>query len=115
MSFNAGPLTDPVDPRAVKAFASVQKAQRPPKSAINIFALVFIAVVGTIVLSTSLIAFLGGAFYAVSRGTVPSSSFVILAVLIGVILSVIVYLTWLGAKKRRIARYRLSQFASANN
>ena len=104
-SFDARPLTDPVDPKAVKAFfrdlRSGRSRSRTSATVVTVLAIGIFAVVFTL---------LAGVFLATGlsrRAALPFVLFIVVFAIAGV---------WIffGARRGRVARYRLSRFATAN-
>lgn len=112
ISFDARPLTDPVDPRAVRAFAAEMRARGSSMTATRIVMIVVISVVGVVFLGILLPTV---ALLAASAGR--GGSFIALLPVLIVIAVVIGFgiLAWSSFRRGRAARYRLSRFAAANN
>lgn len=114
--FDARPLTEPVDAHSVRAFTAAMRARGAgPSAAMTIVPLIIAVFIGVTIFSISvpLIAFAASAF----SGGDPALT-VLFAVLFIVVdagvLAGIGLLIWSSARKGRIARYRLHQFAQAN-
>ncbi|MGM7670613.1 hypothetical protein [Microbacterium sp. A93] len=113
ISFDARPLTDPVAPGAVSAFVSAMRARRPSSmTATKIFIIVIGSIVGfgflTILLLTTSMLLAG-----ISNG---GPLIMLMPVLIIVGIAVVFGLVfWSSSRQDKIARYRISQFAAANN
>jgi hypothetical protein len=111
-SFDTSPLTDPVDPRAVSAFAAELRSRRAPQSVSSIVFTTIFVVLGGALLVWGLdvpglfLSLLGEGGHI---GGIPLFSVVvpILAVLVGVT-------TWARWRSARIRRWRLGRFAQAN-
>ncbi|WP_431074997.1 hypothetical protein [Microbacterium phyllosphaerae] len=109
-SFDAAPLTDPVDPKAVSAFAAELRARGGTgMTASTIIAIVIVGIMALIGVPI-LVATIG------SMTTSPGGSgFAGVGVLlfggVGVILVVGAVIGW---RRARVTRYRLSRFAQAN-
>ncbi|MDN3445202.1 hypothetical protein [Microbacterium sp. APC 3901] len=109
-TFDAAPLTDPVDPKAVTAFAAELRARGSSGTrGTTIFAIVVISLMALVVVPVvfmtivSIVSTPGGSGFA----TVPLVIFGVIAVMIavgGVI----------GWRRARVTRYRLHRFAQAN-
>ncbi|MDQ0643506.1 hypothetical protein [Microbacterium murale] len=113
MTFDARPLTEPVDPRAVRTFTAAMRARSTSSaSASKVIVIVVTAFIG-LVFAMILIPTIGLLLAGVSQGGPP---FLLLPV---AIIAVIVVggglLVWFSYRSSRIARYRLSRFAAANN
>lgn len=111
-TFDARPLTDPVDPRAVSAFAADLKARRSPASAgtvagtvIGIVVLVFVGVIGLGVVGATL-------SRAALSGNSAGLSFFIVLLLVAA--GATVAIVWAVSRANRIRRYRIGTFAHAN-
>ncbi|MGL3148724.1 hypothetical protein ACSS7Z_00045 [Microbacterium sp. A82] len=113
IAFDARPLTDPVAPGAVRAFVSAMRARRSSSmTGTKVLMIIIFSVIGIVFLAillpmTSLL--LAG----LSNGGPP---FILLPVVIITFLAIgLGLLIWSTNRSARIARYRLSQFAAANN
>ncbi|HWS49617.1 MAG TPA: hypothetical protein VN241_01275 [Microbacterium sp.] len=109
-SFDARPLTEPVDARAVKAFAAELRARGAGRaSASTIIGIVVLVIAGVVFvpIAVSLVATLASA-----SGS-PGSAAVVLVLALIVIAGVGV-LIWAGVRRARVTRYRLDRFARAN-
>ncbi|MFJ2544145.1 hypothetical protein [Microbacterium sp. NPDC087589] len=109
-TFDAAPLTEPVDPKAVTAFAAELRARGSSGTrGTTIFAIVVIALMALVVVPVvfmtivSMVSTPGGSGFA----AVPLVIFGVIAVVIG-IGGVI------GWRRARVTRYRLHRFAQAN-
>jgi len=106
-SFDARPLTDPVDPRAVGAFAAELRARGTSGvSASSIIAIVVFGVVFLVAMS-----FVGATMVSMFTDPGPSSIVgigILAAAVIGIVIAVV------GWRRSRVARYRLDAFARAN-
>ncbi|WP_341955874.1 hypothetical protein [Microbacterium sp. LWH13-1.2] len=109
-SFDAAPLTDPVDPKAVTAFAAELRARGSSgTNASSIIAIVVVALMALIVVPVifttivSMVSTPGGSGFA----TVPLVIFGVLAVVIAIG-------SFVGWRRARVTRYRLHRFAQAN-
>lgn len=113
VTFDARALTEPVEAKAVSAFAKQVKARRTSStSASKVIIIVVASFIGLVFLSilipTTMLLLAG-----VSRG---GPSFMLLpVVLIAVVALSIGLFAWLGYRRGRVADYRLSRFAAANN
>ena len=110
--FDARPLTDPVDPRAVTAFLREMRAQHPP-TATAVIPWVLFGAVGLMfafVLITVSVGIASSGAFGGSVGPLllPALIFVSVAAVIAVI-TVVAY------RRRRVERYRIARFAAANN
>ena len=110
--FDARPLTDPVDPRAVSAFQREMRAQHPPTAA-SIVAWVLFAVIGIVMALSTLVVIIAMASTTAVSGarpaiSIPAVMFIAIAV-IAAIIGVVAY------RRRRVERYRIARFAAANN
>ncbi|MFJ2551865.1 hypothetical protein [Microbacterium sp. NPDC087591] len=110
LTFDAAPLTDPVDPAAVRAFAAEVRARGAQGPAISTIIGIVVAVVVTLVLVPTVVTvILSLASASGSPGTAA-----IPLLLIGLVLAAIGIMVWLGWRNGRDTRYRLSRFAQAN-
>ena len=110
LTFDAGPLTDPVDPAAVRAFAAEARARGTQGPAISTIIGVVVAVVVALVLVPTVVTvILSLASFSDSPGAAA-----IPLVLIGLVLAAIGIMFWLGWRNARDTRYRLDRFAHAN-
>lgn len=111
LRFDARPLTDPVDPRAVSAFAREMRVKHPPTTA-TIITWVIFGVIAAIITGSALTVMAGvGAMLATSGDatlSIPVLIFAAIAALVGMI-AVFAY------RRRRVERYRIARFAAANN
>ena len=109
-TFDAAPLTDPVDPKAVTAFAAELRARGSSgATGSTIFAIVIVALmalVGVPVLVTTI----------VSMASTPGGSGIatVPLVIFGVVALVIAVGSVIGWRRARVTRYRLNRFAQAN-
>ncbi|WP_337000931.1 MULTISPECIES: hypothetical protein [unclassified Microbacterium] len=109
-TFDARPLTDPVDPAAVRAFAAELRSRQATgvsaSTVIGIVAVSIAAVVMIPVLATVIVTFasFGGSSFA---GVVPLLLITLLLAAVGVMI-------WLGVRNAQATRYRLHRFAQAN-
>ncbi|WP_353112550.1 hypothetical protein [Microbacterium sp.] len=113
VSFDARPLTDPVDPRAVAAFDQQLKQMAAPTSAGRTIAYVILVVVGIFAIAPILLVF-------AAIATIPSSGFLgsigstvfflfIVGLAVGLVLLIVAQ-----RRRARIQRFRIAQFAFAN-
>lgn len=114
-TFDARPLTAPVDRRAVSAFWREIRA-RHPRSTGQTVALVLTLLIGAFVAVTFI--GVGGTMLAVfasafSRGGMSPLLFVVPILIVGIIAAIVVggIVAW---RRKRVQRYRIAQFASAN-
>jgi hypothetical protein len=110
VAFDAHPLTEPVDPRAVSAFAAELRARQTSSS--NVSTIIGLVIAGIAVLTVvPIVVVVAGLLATTDRGGLALIPLVlILAVGIGIGL-----IAWFSVRARRITRYRLSRFAAANN
>ena len=112
MRFDARPLTDPVDPRAVTAFVREQRVRHPP-TALAVVAWVILLVIAVIIVFAAATIVIGVASTIALGGNgggmllVPLVIFVVL-VAGGGALALVAY------RRRRVERYRIARFAAAN-
>ncbi|MCE7481631.1 MULTISPECIES: hypothetical protein [Microbacterium] len=113
LSFDARALTEPVDPRAVRAFSAAARAGSASSTSATKVITIVVASFISLVFLTILIPTVSLLMAGISRG---GPLFMLLPV---VIIAVIVIggglLVWFSFRNRRIANYRLSRFAAANN
>ncbi|MGK3949410.1 hypothetical protein [Microbacterium sp. K2] len=109
-TFDAAPLTEPVDPKAVTAFAAELRARGSSGTrGTTIFAIVVISLMALVVVPVvfmtivSIVSTPGGSGFA----TVPLVIFGVIAVMIAVG-------SFIGWRRARVTRYRLHRFAQAN-
>ena len=110
ITFDARPLTDPVDAAAVRAFtAELRARQSTTVSTSTIIGIVAVSVAGVVVLPifVTIILSLASASGSPGIAAVP-------LVLIGLVLIAVVLMIWLGVRNGQATRYRLSRFAQAN-
>lgn len=109
VTFDVRPLTDPVDPRAVRAFAAEMRARRTWKpSAGSVLGIVAGIVAAIVCVPILLLTVLGVAMQGFpSNAVVPS-------VLIVVALASTGAVALAGWRRSRVKRYRLARFAAAN-
>lgn len=106
--FDARPLTEPVDPKAVSAFAREMRARGA--GGINVGAIIAIVIVSIMLLVAAPMLIMAAAAGVRSGSLIvalPFLVFVIVALGLGIGFFV-------GFRRKRIKRYRLSQFAAAN-
>ncbi|MDQ0727557.1 hypothetical protein [Microbacterium sp. W4I20] len=110
MTFDARPLTDPVDASAVRAFAAeVRSRQTVGASASTIIGIVAVCFAGVVMLPIFVTVILS---LAASTGSPVSAA--IPLVLVALVLVGIVVMIWFGVRNAQATRYRLSRFAQAN-
>ncbi len=109
-TFDAGPLTDPVDPAAVRAFAAELRARGTQGPAISTIIGIIVAVVVALVLVPTVVTVI---LSLASFSDSPGAAAVPL-LLIGLVLAAIGIMVWLGWRNGRDTRYRLDRFAQAN-
>ncbi|MGP6178630.1 hypothetical protein ACTU6U_15165 [Microbacterium sp. A196] len=109
-TFDARPLTEPVDPRAVSAFAAEMKSRRSGSTtALTVIAIV-VAVIAVLIIVPMMFVFtvtiiIGyNSFIAV----LPLLFIAFVGVAVGIV-------AWLSVRRRRVADFRLDRFAAANN
>ncbi|WP_164233978.1 DUF898 domain-containing protein [Microbacterium hydrocarbonoxydans] len=110
LSFDASALTEPVDPRAVSAFAAELRARR--RSGISVAAIIilaFVIVAGMVIVPTvfSLLIGIGQSGHAPVVAALPML-FILFVILVGG------GIAWAGWRSARVTRYRLNRFAQAN-
>nr|WP_314845296.1 hypothetical protein [uncultured Microbacterium sp.] len=109
-SFDARPLTEPVDPRAVSAFATELRSRgSSTTSASSIIAIVICVVVALIAVPLIVSSFVGLASSSGSSGI--GGMLLIVFVGVAVVGGVIGVSSW---RRARVVRYRLNNFARAN-
>lgn len=111
VAFDARPLTEPVDPKAVSAFVAEMKARRSSSgmtagTVIGIVIGILCLAIGLPILVT-MFALLSSQGFS-SPAMIPFAIFGVLVVGIGVG-------AFFSHRKKRVMRYRLSRFAAANN
>lgn len=107
-SFDARPLTEPVDSKNVKAFIRETGATRDAAILTTVFLIVALAVVAFVVIPQLVIAI------ASSQPTrSPLSLIVPLGVAAFIVIGIVLAVR--SFRRGRVARYRIAQFAAANN
>lgn len=109
-TFDAGPLTEPVDAAAVRAFAAELRSR--PTAGLS--ASTIIGIVAMTVAAIVLLPLLVGVILSLgSFGTSPAVAAIPL-VLIFLLLAAVGVMIWLAARNAQARRYRLHRFAQAN-
>ena len=108
-TFDARPLTEPVDAAAVRAFAELRSRQSTSMSASTIIGIVAVAI-GAIVLIPMLVTLV----LSIASFGGSAASAAIPLVLIALLLAAVGVLIWLGVRNAQATRYRLHRFAQAN-
>ncbi|WAA66119.1 hypothetical protein [Microbacterium oxydans] len=109
-TFDARPLTEPVDPAAVRAFAAeLRSRQSTSMSASTIIGIVAVAVAAVVMLPILVTLFVSLASFGDS-----AASAAIPLVLIALLLAAVGVMIWLGVRNAQATRYRLHRFAQAN-
>lgn len=114
--FDARPLTDPVDNRAVHAFTSQMRARGTRSSSATTIIAIIVVVIIAAVFAAVAIPLLALIVVSAAREN-PALAAVVAAiavVIIAGILTGIGMLIWSSVRKNRVARYRLHRFAQAN-
>ncbi|MFD7869144.1 hypothetical protein ACFV3I_01490 [Microbacterium sp. NPDC059771] len=109
-SFDARPLTEPVDPAAVRAFAAELRSRRTSGMAVSsIIAIVAVSIAGLVMLPILFTVVLSLAASTGSPGAaaIPLVLIVLLAAAVGVLI-------WMAVRNGQATRYRLHRFAQAN-
>lgn len=110
VSFDSRPLTEPVDPQAVRAFAAELRARGATAlsggAVVGIVVGILAALVAIPVLATGVLA-LSASRSGLGTALIP-------LVLIGVAVVLVIVFSVTGWRRSRITRYRLSRFAQAN-
>ena len=110
LRFDASALTEPVDPRAVRAFAAELKARRTSViSVASIITIAVVAVAGLVIVPTmfALVVGIAQSGHAPFVAALPMLFILLVVVLFGGI-------AWAGWRTARVTRYRLNRFAQAN-
>lgn len=113
ISFDARALTEPVDPRAVKAFTAAMRARGGTSMPVGtIIAIVVVSVFGVLFLGMLI-----PLFTLMLRSFTSGGSPLILlpVIVVATIITIGGIIAWSAMHKGRVVRYRLSQFAAANN
>ncbi|MEU4014290.1 hypothetical protein AB0E56_03405 [Microbacterium sp. NPDC028030] len=109
-SFDARPLTEPVDAAAVRAFAAELRSR--PSSGMSVSTIIGIA--GAAIAAVVLIPTLAGLVLSLaSFGDSPAAAAVPLALIV-LLLAAVGVLIWMGVRNAQTTRYRLHRFAQAN-
>ncbi|WP_243228460.1 DUF3137 domain-containing protein [Microbacterium sp. CIAB417] len=111
VAFDASPLTNPVDPKAVSAFVAEMRARRP-RQGLGAGGVIGI-VVGVLALTIAVPIGIGAIALVVADGFPPALAIpltIFLAIFVGVGLA-----SFFAYRQSRVTRYRLSRFAAANN
>lgn len=109
-TFDARPLTDPVDPAAVRAFAAEVRARGTGGPAIATVIGIVVAAIAAVVLIPTLV----GVVVSLASFSDSPATAAIPLLLIALVLAAIGVLVWLGWRNGRDTRYRLNRFAQAN-
>ncbi|MEJ1089675.1 hypothetical protein WDU99_15275 [Microbacterium sp. Mu-80] len=114
-SFDARPLTDPVDSRAVREFWREVRTRHPRSTAQTVSMVITIVVVAFVMtmfigIGSTMITIVGS---GVAQGEMSPLLLLVPAfvVAIFVIISVVAIVTW---RRKRVQRYRIARFAMAN-
>ena len=110
MTFDPRPLTDPVDPAAVRAFAAELRSRRTTGVSASTVIGIVVAVLAVVVMLPLLV---GVVLSLASFGESPAAAAVPL-VLIVLLLCAVAVMVWLGVRNAQASRYRLHRFAQAN-
>lgn len=110
VSFDPGPLTDPVDRRAVKAFVAELRARRTRTVSASAIIGIVVAVIAALVLVPVMV----GTIVSIATAGRPGFAAVPL-LLFGAVVAGMGLIAWSSARARRITAYRLSRFAAAND
>lgn len=109
-TFDARPLTEPVDAAAVRAFAAeVRARQGSSVSASAIIGIVVAAIVGVVMLPI-----LVSVVFALAATSGSPGLAAIPLVLIGLVIAGVIVMIVIGVRNAQAVRYRLSRFAQAN-
>lgn len=109
-TFDAGPLAEPVDAAAVRAFAAELRSR--PTAGVS--ASTIIGIVAVTVAAIVMLPLLVGVILSLgSFGTSPAAAAIPL-VLIFLLLAAVGVMIWLAARNAQARRYRLHRFAQAN-
>ncbi|WEK61440.1 MAG: hypothetical protein P0Y60_01365 [Candidatus Microbacterium colombiense] len=109
-TFDSRPLTDPVDPAAVRAFtAELRSRGTRTASAGTVMGIIIAVVVALILIPTSLSLI----FSLAAMSDAPGAEAIPL-ILIALVLTATGLLIWMGVRNGRERRYRLSRFAQVN-
>jgi hypothetical protein len=109
VAFDAAPLTDPVDPKAVKEFTAELRRRRSGTSAATVISIVVLVLMVIVIVPV-----LAMTLFSIASHTTASTASVpfVLIVAIGGAAAFAGVLAW---RNSRVKRYRLARFAAANN
>lgn len=111
MGFDARPLTEPVDPQAVRAFAAELRARR--STTVNVGAIVVIVVFA--LMAVILVPVLASVMFTIAFSSDSGGGFGLIPLaLIGAAVVFAVAISLAVWRRSRVARYRLNRFAQAN-
>ena len=109
-SFDARPLTDPVDPAAVRAFAAELRARGTRSMAVSSV----IAIVAVSIAALVMLPILFSVVLSLASATGSSGAAAIPVVLLLLVAAGVGVLIWMAVRNARATRYRLHRFAQAN-
>ncbi|MCK3769314.1 DUF3137 domain-containing protein [Microbacterium aerolatum] len=108
LSFDARPLTEPVDPKDVTAFAREMRARKGGGvSAGTVIAIIVISLMLVIAVPMVALGIIAGIRSGAPVVGLPFLLILVVIVIVGVVL-------FFGYRRSRVTRYRLNRFASAN-
>lgn len=110
VTFDARPLTDPVDAAAVRAFAAELRARQSTSIAASTVIGIVVAVIAGIVM----IPLAGGLVFTLAAASGSPAAAAIPLVLIALVFVGVIALIVIGIRNAQATRYRLSRFAQAN-
>ena len=109
-TFDARPLTDPVDPASVRAFAAELRARPTSGASASTVIGIVVAVIAAVVMIPILVSVVIGLG---SLGGSPAAAAVPIALIVLLVAAVAVMI-WLSVRNAQTTRYRLHRFAQAN-
>jgi hypothetical protein len=110
MTFDPRPLTEPVDPAAVRAFAAELRSRQSTGAS----AATIVGIVAAVIVAVVMVPALVSVVLALSSfGDSPAAAAIPVALIV-LLLAAVGVMIWLGVRNARATRYRLHRFAQAN-
>ncbi|MGV2985370.1 hypothetical protein ACNPNP_16850 [Microbacterium sp. AGC85] len=110
LTFDARALTEPVDPKAVSAFATEMKARRGGSTRASTVIAIVVAVIAVLIMVPML--FVLTVTLATGRNSLIGMLPLLIIAAVGVAVGIG---AWVTVRRRRVVDYRLARFAAANN